>query len=62
MRPPSDAPLQWSRDRTQAHFGPLAVWVGNDGPASNAWTRETLGWTPEQPGIVADIEQPDYQG
>ena len=47
---------------SQAHFGPLAVWVGNDGPASNAWTRETLGWQPEQPGIVADIEQPDYQG
>ena len=46
----------------QAHFGPLAVWVGNDGPASNGWTRETLGWQPEQPGIVADIEQPDYQG
>lgn len=46
----------------QAHFGPLAVWVANDGPASNDWTRETLGWQPEQPGIVADIETSDYQG
>ncbi|QQA44709.1 SDR family oxidoreductase [Pelagovum pacificum] len=46
----------------EAHFGPLAVWVGNDGPASNVWTRRTLGWHPEQPGIVDDIEQPDYQG
>ena len=45
-----------------AHFGPLAVWVGNDGPASNVWTRETLGWQPAEPGIVADIERPDYIG
>ncbi|MGZ9811156.1 SDR family oxidoreductase [Pseudoroseicyclus sp. H15] len=49
-------------NEAEAHFGPLAIWVGNDGPASNEWTRETLGWQPEQPGIVADIEQPDYQG
>lgn len=46
----------------EAHFGPLADWVANDGPASNAWTKSTLGWQPEQPGIVADIEQPDYEG
>ena len=46
----------------EAHFGPLADWVANDGPASNAWTRSTLGWQSEQPGIVADIEQPDYEG
>ncbi|NDU99865.1 SDR family oxidoreductase [Pseudoroseicyclus tamaricis] len=49
-------------EEAEAHFGPLAIWVGNDGPASNEWTRDTLGWQPEQPGIVADIEQPDYQG
>jgi nucleoside-diphosphate-sugar epimerase len=44
----------------EAHFGPLATWVCNNGPASNEWTRNTLGWTPEQVGIVADIERPDY--
>ena len=49
-------------DEAEAHFGPLALWVGNDGPASNDWTVETLGWRPEHPGIVADIEQPDYVG
>lgn len=43
-----------------AHFGPLATWVANDGPASNEWTRNTLGWTPEQIGLVRDIERPDY--
>ena len=49
-------------DEADAHFGPRATWVGNDGPASSAWTRTTLGWTPAQPGIVADIERPDYAG
>jgi nucleoside-diphosphate-sugar epimerase len=44
----------------EAHFGPLATWVAHDGPASGAWTRRALGWSPEQPGIVADIERPDY--
>lgn len=47
-------------EEAEVHFGPLAVWVGNNGPASNAWTTETLDWVPQQVGIVADIEQPDY--
>ena len=44
----------------EQHFGPLAVWVGNNGPVSSEWTRATLGWTPVQSGIVADIEQAGY--
>ena len=51
-----------SPEAAQTHFGPLAVWVGNDGPASSEWTRKTLGWQPEQAGIVADIEDPAYLG
>lgn len=47
-------------EEADAHFGPLALWVGNNGPASNAWTRKTLGWSPQKVGIVADIERPDY--
>lgn len=47
-------------EEAEAHFGPLAMWVGNNGPASSAWTAKTLGWTPEQVGIVADIARPDY--
>lgn len=42
------------------HFGPLAMWVQNDGPASSEWTRKTLGWVPSDSGIVSDIESPDY--
>ena len=47
-------------EEAEDHFGPLAMWVGNNGPVSNAWTRDTLGWTPAHLGIVADIERPDY--
>ena len=47
-------------EEAEAHFGPLAMWVGNNGPASSAWTVKTLEWKPEQVGIVADIERPDY--
>ena len=49
-------------DEAAAHFGPLAMWVGNNGPASSAWTSATLGWKPTQLGIVADIERPGYSG
>ena len=49
-----------SPNEAEAHFGPLATWVANNGPASNEWTKKVLGWSPEQVGIVADIERPDY--
>lgn len=49
-----------TQEEAEAHFGPLAMWVANNGAVSNEWTRKTLGWTPEQVGIVADIERPDY--
>ena len=48
------------QEDAEAHFGPLATWVGNNGPASNVWTSKILGWEPKQVGIVADIERPDY--
>ena len=47
-------------DEAEDHFGALASWVANNGPASSEWTRRTLGWTPVQVGIVDDIEQADY--
>lgn len=49
-------------EEANAHFGLLAIWVGNNGPASNEWTKQTLGWIPAHVGIVADIERPDYSG
>ena len=51
-----------SPQEAQAHFGPLAMWVAGNGPASSAATREALGWAPREVGIIADIERPDYSG
>lgn len=42
------------------HFGWLAMFVGMDMPASSAWTRQRLGWTPSGPGLVADLRGMDY--
>ncbi|WP_036168961.1 SDR family oxidoreductase [Massilia sp. 9096] len=49
-----------SDDEAAAHFGGLAIFVGGNGPASSARTRSVLGWTPRQPGLIADIDQPAY--
>jgi nucleoside-diphosphate-sugar epimerase len=38
------------------HFGPLAFVVALDNPTSNAKTRERMGWEPEYPGLLADID------
>lgn len=42
------------------HFGSAAPFVGLDVVASNALTRERVGWTPTGPGLVADIDQGHY--
>lgn len=47
-------------EQADGHFGGLAMWVAGNGPASSERTRAVLGWQPKQPGIVADIERPDY--
>lgn len=38
------------------HFAFLGRLVGIDNPASSARTRELMGWKPQGPGLVADIE------
>ncbi len=47
-------------EEAAVHFGPLAMWVRNHGPASSQWTRTVLGWEPSEVGLVRDIERPDY--
>ena len=49
-----------SPEEATGHFGPLAMWVAGNGPASSARTRARLGWEPEQPGLIRDISQPEY--
>jgi nucleoside-diphosphate-sugar epimerase len=42
------------------YFGILANLVTLDVAASSTITRETLGWTPTQPGLLADLDNGHY--
>ncbi|XBS67951.1 hypothetical protein ABK905_13660 [Acerihabitans sp. KWT182] len=42
------------------YFGFLANLVTLDLPASNFITRQTLGWEPAQPGLLADLDNGHY--
>ncbi|MDB5724794.1 MAG: NAD-dependent epimerase/dehydratase [Novosphingobium sp.] len=42
------------------YFGFLANLVTLDLPASNLITRQTLGWEPTQPGLLADLDNGHY--
>lgn len=42
------------------YFGFLANLVTLDLPASNAITRQTLGWEPAQPGLLDDLDNGHY--
>jgi nucleoside-diphosphate-sugar epimerase len=42
------------------HFTWLGRFVGIDGPASSALTRELLDWQPTQPGLIEDLDQGHY--
>jgi nucleoside-diphosphate-sugar epimerase len=44
-------------DEAGAFFGWLAMFAGQDMPASSARTREQLGWEPTGPGLIADLDQ-----
>src|ERR1700761_5760574 len=43
-------------EQAAAHFGWFAAFAGIDCPASSENTRATLGWKPEQPGLIARSE------
>lgn len=47
-------------ERAETHFGELGVWVTGSGPASNDKTRATLGWEPQEIGLIQDIDRPEY--
>jgi len=42
------------------HFGFLGHILGIDGPASSKLTQERLGWRPVQPGLIPDLDRPNY--
>ena len=41
-------------------FGYLAPFVAIDNPSSNARTEALLGWQPEHPGLLEDIQRGGY--
>jgi len=49
-----------SPERAAEHFGWFAMFAGFDVPTSSERTRSLLGWQPEQPGLIADIDHPAY--
>lgn len=42
------------------HFGWFAMFAGMDAPASSKRTKALLGWTPQQFGLLQDIDQTSY--
>jgi nucleoside-diphosphate-sugar epimerase len=49
-----------SAEEVAAHFGWFAMFAGMDAPTSSTATRALLGWTPQQPGLLADLNGPSY--
>jgi len=54
-----DLPVRGVED-AEGHFGWLAPFAAADGPASSALTRELLGWHPQGPGLLTDLEKGTY--
>ncbi|MEV6765179.1 SDR family oxidoreductase [Streptomyces sp. NPDC051105] len=44
----------------EAHFGWLGMVATMDNAASSERTRKLLGWTPQQAGLLADLEEGHY--
>ncbi len=49
-----------SKDEASGHFGWMAGIVAIDNPTSGALTREALGWTPKESGLLADMKESRY--
>jgi nucleoside-diphosphate-sugar epimerase len=47
-------------EEAAGHFGWFTMFAGIDAPTSSARTRAALGWKPEGPGLIADIDHPAY--
>jgi nucleoside-diphosphate-sugar epimerase len=47
-------------EEAKDHFGWFAHFAMIDAPASSRRTREVLGWEPQHPGLIADLDRPRY--
>ncbi|MGH2894692.1 MAG: SDR family oxidoreductase, partial [Solirubrobacteraceae bacterium] len=50
-------PVSIAPEDAAEHFGWLGAFFSWDAPASNARTRERLGWEPTHQGLIADLEE-----
>ena len=48
-------------DDARSYFDWFHFMAASDSPASSAWTRETLNWTPAEPSLIADIDAGLYR-
>jgi nucleoside-diphosphate-sugar epimerase len=48
------------REEAESHFGWIGMFFALEMAASSAWTQAALGWRPTPPGLIADIEGPNY--
>lgn len=46
--------------KARRHFGLYTAYAQGDGPATSTATRELLGWSPRGPGLLADLDRPEY--
>lgn len=51
-----------SPDEATKDFGWFTMFASADTATSSERTRALLGWTPTQPGLIADMDQPCYFG
>ena len=49
-----------SGDEAGAHFGWFTMFASIDVPASSALTRKWLGWHPEHPALIPDLDEGHY--
>ena len=49
-------------DQARTHFDWIGMFFGMDAPASNAITRDRLGWSPSHPSLMQDITAGHYPG
>ena len=49
-----------SQEEATEHFGWFAHFAALNGSASSARTRALVGWEPKGPGLISDLDRPNY--
>lgn len=47
-------------EQAASYFGWFANFAAMDNPTASQRTREQLGWEPKEPGLIADLDRPEY--